>query len=406
MEACAYCNSALSDKYNFCLNCNRQVRCVHCREMLVPNKPICFVCGKPVVASQDNAEPVNEFTLEEKQTRTTYYKKVQGKLTNTAFGDAASVFSGSPSMRRPIVSVNPVIPANTNHQLSLPINSPELTFDGETVSQESVVPNTSSLVNNASTKDRAALFFEPDGEDALVPIVGDFKGENKGEQQRRYMLLFVHAYNFHFKRAMPSDKLVFVSMRNRSMFDNNCYNYFNSIATQYLVKTDAGYKVSLDGLNKIEEIVHEIEDRTKSGFRDWDKAVKPRNKGSKREDIQEVNSWVDMPLDLGVFDIRSLKKPTHYALFGIWLITKKLEVAKAVKPGVVYEFLKRRFVAISVNSGKINRALTRRYNASFFQKTSEGLFYLTPEGESKVLQWLQGAPVQDFVGDDQDNGDE
>ncbi|KAB8333555.1 hypothetical protein SD80_012855 [Scytonema tolypothrichoides VB-61278] len=357
---------------------------------------------------EGNAEPINEFTLEEKQTKTSYFRRVQGKLTNTAFGDAASVFSGNTSTRRPSVSVSPV---HDNHQMSLPLSISEPTFGEEGSSAPMLLSDNASkeIVISAqqasSPKERAALYFEPDGDGVLVSIVSDFKGKNKGEQQQRYMLLFVNAYNHHFKRVMPSEKAVFSAMRECGMFDANCYNYFGSVAAKYLVKIDAGYKINLDGGNRLEEIVHEVEDRTIAGFRDWDKPGKPRNRSGKT-DGGEVASWIDMHVEMDGFDIRLLKKPTHYALFGYWLLTKKLEVAKAIKPNVVYEFLKRKYVAISVTSRTFSGALNRPYNASFFQRTSEGLFYLTPEGEKRVLDWLQGAPIQDTVGEDQENGDE
>lgn len=408
MEECIYCGSAISDKYNFCLSCNRQVRCIQCRETLVPNKPMCFVCGELLVTRVNNVEPINEFTLEEKQTKTSYYRKVQGKLTDTAFGDAASVFSGSASNNRHFRS--PVNPITDDRRPSLSSITSEPIHTEEVVSSPMLLPDNISTEETAYNqqvrppKDRAAFFFEPDGDETLVPVVSDFKGENKGEQQQRFMLLFVNAYNYHFKKAIPSEKVIFAAMRERDMFDGNCYTYFSSITSRYLVKMDAGYKVNLDGVNRIDEIVQEVEDRTVAGFRDWEKPGKPRNRSSKINK-GEIASWVDMPFELDGFDIRALKKPTHYALFGYWLLTKKLEVAKAIKPNLVYEFLKRKYVAISVTSRTFTSALNRPYNASFFQKTSEGLFYLTPEGEGRVQDWIQGAPIQDVDSENQENGD-
>ncbi|NOK61364.1 MAG: hypothetical protein GFH27_549305n133 [Chloroflexi bacterium AL-W] len=91
---CPYCTSDVPEKYNFCLTCQRQVKCLNCKESLLPEKNKCFVCGIVIGASQSSQTPMNEFTLEEKQTRTSAYRKINGRLSDNAIGEAATLFSG------------------------------------------------------------------------------------------------------------------------------------------------------------------------------------------------------------------------------------------------------------------------------------------------------------------------
>jgi hypothetical protein len=398
MFDCPYCGAKIDDKYNFCLNCNRQVQCIHCKELLVPDKPICFVCGKPIAAQETSQTQMNEFTLEEKQTKSSASRSIKGRFSDEAFGQAVAFLGGLPQSRP--LSQPPTIQKSQPQALPLPATAEQLEYQHvESSTIEAEIPSSISTHSDGPSGDaktRAAHFFETDGDGQLISMVTDYKGENKGDQQKRFMLLYVHAYNHHFGKPMPSEKVLFSAMRGRSIFDSNCYGYFDSVTSRYLVKTESGFRVNLDGQKEIELIVPQVEDQTRKGFQDWDKPGKPRSKRSSlnKDDVVLLNKWIDIPFDLD-FDIRKLKKVGNYVLFGYWLLTKKLDAAKALKSAVVFEFLKRKYTLVPGTPKAFSSALRRSYNSPYFQKTSEGLYYLTPEGESRVQKWLQGEPIPD-----------
>ncbi len=201
MPACPYCNFEISEEYNFCLNCDSQVKCTHCAKLLVPGKTCCFVCGNPLVSKELPQTQMNEFTLEEKQTTKSASRRINGRLSDDAFGQAAALFGGmSPS--RLVHQSAEINSPPSKKLLSLPQDNPDEA--DQVVEGYHSVEQSSTLSGNEDDRDRAFQFFEVDGEAELVAKVTDYKGKTKKEQQQRFILVYVWAFLHIFGRAVPS----------------------------------------------------------------------------------------------------------------------------------------------------------------------------------------------------------
>jgi hypothetical protein len=82
MSKCPYCETQISEKYNFCLNCERQVKCKCCGELLVVGKSRCLVCGEGIVSQESSQAQMNEFSLEEKQTTKSASRRINARFSN------------------------------------------------------------------------------------------------------------------------------------------------------------------------------------------------------------------------------------------------------------------------------------------------------------------------------------
>jgi len=338
--------------------------------------------------------------LEEKHTTKSSYRKIEGQFTDHAFGQATSLFSGVPQ--------GPMIPqpkfTTQQPQITPPVQQAlfaRLEADGNSANDPVVdvpiigeQPPQQPALDTVRTQ--ALRYFDLDGDSDIVARMSDFKGKNKQEQQKRFMLLYIWAYQEIFRKPAASKKDVLTATRKKGILDKNCYGYFDSIESKYLSKGETGYKVNLDGDKEVKRILAEIEDDSVRGFQDWDKA-RPRDKQARmnKEIDERINSWVDVSVDINGFDLRKLKKPTNYAMFAIWVITKNIEGIKALKPVEVFNYLKRKYTSVPVTQSSITKALKRPYNASTFEKTSDGGYYLTQEAERTVASWIQGAQVDD-----------
>lgn len=66
-----------------------------------------------------------------------------------------------------------------------------------------------------------------------------------------------------------------------------------------------------------------------------------------------------------------------------------MKAQEAVKPGTAYEYLVKRYKTISVSKDNFSKALTNAKDyGKYFSRTSEGLYYLSPEAETLVAGWL------------------
>jgi hypothetical protein len=405
MSHCPYCNSATPDQYNFCINCEMQIKCLQCGVLLVANKSRCLGCGKRIEEHNAASGAINKFFLEESQTTETASRKIEGHFTDTAIGQVAAILGGLSNYQvMPISQVRNetevVRPALLD---SHPVSLGEVESSVEPLNNGNQVIRTVSETHS-SELEKAQQYFELDNENDIVARLSDFKGMNKQEQQKRFMVLYVWAYGLIIGKPEPSRRTIMNALATRGFSDSNSSKHFIDIENKYFTKVGEGYKINRDGDREVDRIIDEIEDHKIKGFQDWGK-VKSREKPSRlNKDISDrIDKWVDMPIDINNFDIRTLKTPTNYALFAIWLLTSQLDVDKAVQSVEIFNYLARKFTHVPVKQENISAALKRPYNASFIERTADGKYYLTPVGEEKVTSWVQkGLQVDASSGSDVD----
>jgi hypothetical protein len=406
MFACPYCNTEVNEKYNFCRNCKRQVKCTQCKEPLEVNEVMCFVCGSSSTSQEASQAPMNEFTLEEKQTTKSSYRRINGRFSD-AFGQNAAGLFGLMPQARLIPEPRRNIPTYQQHVLPAPIDNqdgftdqPINNFD----SDDQIVPP----LPHDESRDKALRFFEITGEEELVAKVTDYKGKSKKEQQQRFVVLYIWAYSHIFGRAVSSKDHMNSAAKRASLYDRNFTTYFEQVAKTYLMSSDAGYKLNSPGIVMAAKIIDEMEDESKKGSPYWDAISKPARKRASlsKEDTQKVNQWVEMPLEVGSLDVRALGSATNHAMFALWAITKELGVIPAVKPKMAYLYLTTKFTTVSVKLGAFTKSLSRPTNASRFNKNANGFYYLTEEAEREVQSWTRGAVVQQTVEPELDEEEE
>ena len=97
MVTCGYCKHDNEDRFNFCANCEKQIKCLHCGELLIVNKTRCLVCGKPISAYELNSNLMNEFVLDEKQDMESSSRHIEARFTDKVASEVAPFLSGIPS---------------------------------------------------------------------------------------------------------------------------------------------------------------------------------------------------------------------------------------------------------------------------------------------------------------------
>lgn len=222
MPVCPYCKFEISEEYNFCLNCDSQVKCTHCAKLLIPGKTRCFVCGNSLVSKELSQTQMNEFTLEEKQTTKSASRRINARLSDDAFGQAASLFGGMPSSRL-VPQTKRDTPPPLQKLLPLPQdnqNEVDQAVEGYSADQSS------TPLSNKDDRDRALCFFEVDGEAELVAKITDYKGKSKKEQQQRFILVYVWAFQHIFIRAVPSKEHINNAAKKSVLYDQNFANHF------------------------------------------------------------------------------------------------------------------------------------------------------------------------------------
>lgn len=394
MPACPYCKSEINEKYNFCLHCDRQVKCTQCEELLVAGKTRCFVCGSPLISQELPETQMNEFTLEEKQTTKSAYRRINGRLTNNAFGQAASLFGGTSSPRLTTQAARTTPPPSQKLLPAFLGNQEEV--DDQAGEGSHPVDQFARPSQSDSDKDKALRLFEVDADDELVARATDYKGKSKKEQQQRFILLYIWAYQHVFGRAVPSKEHMNNAAKRASLHDSNFANHFGQTTKEFLMLGDAGYKVKTPGIAKVDEIISGMEDSDLEGFAYWKvTASKPSRKRASlsKEDEQKVNQWLEKPTGIDEFDIRKLKSASDLAAFSIWVITKKLRVESAVRPKEAYSYLKGKYKTISVKPDRFSEVL--RKNSNKFGRTQEGLYFLKENVERKVEALVQETLLQE-----------
>jgi hypothetical protein len=330
---------------------------------------------------------MNNFSLEEEQTESNYSRKLNLSFTDTAIDKVASVLGGYVPFNPP-KSPKPIA---RPQQLALPFSSASTDnnqFDqSEELIEESIETTSESVLDGNSP----SSYFERDKQGFLVSVTPDYKGKNKKLQQQRFSLLYVWAYNFICGEAVPTKEHLNQAARINGVYDKNYSKHLTDVANRFFIKSDGTFKLNPGGRSEVNKILIEMQDADLSGLEYWNSTRKNSNRGSRitKEDTQKVDQWLQLPSRFDHFDVRTLGTTYKYALLALYDITKELKAQEAVKPGTVYEYLVKRYKTISVSKDNFSKALTNaRDYGKYFSRTSEGLYFLSPEAETLVAGWL------------------
>lgn len=381
MTQCPYCESIVEEQHNFCAVCTKQVNCLKCGGALKANVPMCLICGNQIVKSISDT-PSNEYLLEERQTETEYYRRIEARFTDAAADIGLSIIRGS----NPLTQSSPVL--KVSNQPSRDTVHKEITASGdELTSTPYEVPQTVMKSQQEQVNSIISDLYQINEGNNITFRISDFKGRSKSEQQTRFMLLYIHAVNKSLNRGVDWEEIKEAAQRH-SIYDSNITKYFKDIRS-VLHKVDDLWHLSPSGITQVNTIAEEIREGTLEGYSYW-KIASPRRKlNATSKTAIKAKEWASIPTELDSFDIRTLQSHVDRALFSVWMLTKKLEVAPAVKASIAFDFLKEKFKTFPGDKKAFRDALGDKLTEDRVSKTSEGEYYLTSKGEAVVQAWLE-----------------
>jgi hypothetical protein len=410
---CPSCKAETLAEYNFCVNCDRQIKCLNptCNRVLVAGKTFCFGCGQPLALDSSDQ---NRYVRKIDQKGKEYHEYTEFSVSDEAVRELAPFIVGQMNSRPPQRAFyqtrgngSPSPSDGSQNGGALPgreaLQLPPKTDEPDQSEQEH---EGSEGEERKDAKEGASRYFIRDG-DYLVAKQKDFKGKSWRYQQKNFILLYASAYPQFFGKPVPSkDHLKSAAQKSHVYDPNNFATYLNQTVRRELTEVSNGFAVTDDGEKEIKNIIDLMEsEKAEAGFPYWDRSLagpvkKTRLSKSERDTVKE---WAKDKVQLGKLDVRDIDSPRDYALVSIWIITVHLKKAEAVRWNDAYYYYKERFKAISATPNAFSKALGRKINEKYFKKSGEQ-FYLTSEGRKQVEGWIAGKPIEKTA-DEGDGGE-
>lgn len=396
---CPHCGTETSSQYNFCVACDKQWRCLNrdCGKLLITGKTFCLGCGQPLTSVMLPQSQPNTYIRNMKQQGRNYEEHVEFSVSDHAVTELAPFIVGqmlSPSTHRVYEKTGITGPANSNRTVppitamgehqevpQLPLGEPE--------------PPATDTVQLSQPLNGAARYFVRDG-DFLVATVKDFRGKNWAHQQKHFVLLYASAYHQIFQGPISSKEHLKSAAEKTGVYDSsNFTRYLGEVIREYFTELSTGYQLNPDGEKEITRIIALIDDdKAKPGHEYWSRASTPPAKRPRlsNQDKSKLHEWAQEEVQLGSLDIRRINKARDYALVSLWVIIAHLKKAEAVRWNDAYYYFKEKYKAISASPEAFSYAIKNDTN-KYFRQTDD-LFFLSPEGQEKVENWIAGELVE------------
>ena len=412
--ACQHCGDDTPARFNFCVSCEKQIRCIDpaCKEEVYPGKEMCLGCGKPLVVRVASNQAPNHFVRKVKQSGNRYEEHTELSVSDNAVGVLAPLFGAGhlmPTPRQPPLAVPKQSTGNTNGvQGNLFTLAPGKLLSGHADNangnelNESGGEEATSEKQGSSTKEAEIQgeqtgmqikFFEVHN-DSLVATTKDFKGQSWSEQQQNFFALYTNAYYTAFNKPVPNSEHLRSASELVGVIDKkNFSRYLEKFLSAYIMNVAGGIKLNDDGQKEFQRVLALMENKdSKPGVKYWLRTPVstqgiPRVSDSDKE---KVSSWLVDDVDLGELDIRMLKNPSDYALLTLWIVTKHLEKADAITTGEAFTYLTSKYNTVPIEHNQFRVAFTNNKGTLFNLNKSNNTWFLTPEGEERVKSWISG----------------
>ena len=392
MSNCPYCNEKINESFNFCVKCEKQVKCLNqdCCSVLIKDKTRCLCCGVPVQKLQPSlVAPMNTFSLHEEQSEKGYLRDVQLSFTNEATSCVASGLNGYVPFTLP-----------ARHQKNISNEQQEVIKPPFQISAEKTtqIPNNSTLDSQSNFDINIAKdvnlnchlnYFEQNESGYLVSKTPDYKGKNKKLQQQRFCLLYVWAYLLYFNNPVSRENLN-QAAKDNGVYDKNFANYLKDTAIRFFISNEDSFKLNPAGKAEINRILAEMQNEELKGIEYWNPKKRTSSSRMNQEDIQKIDQWIgrESRFDNQNFDIKKLNKAYEYAILALYDLTKELNVQQSVKPALAIDYLLKRYTTVSKSKKAIKEALANKNYCKYFSRTDEGTYYLNLEAEQIAESWL------------------
>jgi hypothetical protein len=391
MHNCPYCPTENSNDLNFCIECEKQIRCLSCSSSLYAEKSRCLKCGEPIKAVVSSSkESMNTYILEEESTTESSYRRIEVKASD----NAVDALTG----RLPLVTNSPLslIPINIHKNNQLNNSSHELP-PPITVESERSIPIDSIGGNNPNILTPEKLFAE-NSEHGFSPskTFRDYLYglSSKKEKQQVYALMYVWVHNQELKQNVSHENLI-AAMKHEDLYDSNSTKHLQEVSRNYFKMADNHYEITkFDGAKKIQEILENIQigkqpqastEQRKNGKR----GGRPTGSANKAE-LEKITPWLDLPIDIVAnFDTRKLTTTSEWGAFGLYILTKVLKVAEAIDSGLVYVYLSKKFSKLAAKRKTFTDSIRESKNK--FSKNVNGSYFLTSEAEKAIKEIIEAS---------------
>jgi hypothetical protein len=391
MTKCPHCSTEIVDELNFCVNCEEQINCLHCGTHLFKDKSRCLKCGEPIKAQISEINEMNTYTLEEKTTKSTSYRRVEIRASDSALGvwkPGMGIDSGVP--------LQPFIGQDRPSGDSLPA------LTNLSVNSAVVNPGPERREENRDSDSDAfdpEVLFAKNSDNGISPgkSLRDYLSRlpSKKERQEVFITLFVWAYKKVCSEACSSENII-SAMKNDHLYDGHSSQYLSETIKNYFVVTSGKHEINnYDGVKKVNEILDSMKgNKVTSNIIDVKKNNRKNRPPGKigKDETAIVNPWTKLIVEnLNEFDARKLKNASDWAVFGLYVLTKILKVQETIDPDLVYVYLKIKFPIISVQRKNFVEKM-RTMDKKFIRSVS-GAYSLTEIAEKEIRELIQGISV-------------
>ena len=390
---CQFCELETPSQYNFCVECDMQIKCLGCGTNTYPGKDYCLNCGQSLIAKASNSPAPNRFVRTVEQDGDKYKEHTELAVTDEAVHEFAPFVVGQTfSGRKVKASSSKQIPGNTEdtfyEEVPDGISGEADDNSNDSGDQEPLKPKTSST--SALSK-----YFIRDG-DILVATITDFKGKNWAEQQRNFLILYTKAFKEITGRIVSDPKHYKAAADKINLVDpNNFPNILTKLTKAKFTSLTGGFDLNADGEKDFQRIINLLENDTEKGYAYASRIATTNVKRHKlsREDKLKFESWTSENVDLGKLDIRDVTTGRDAALVALWIITLHLKKGDAFMWNEAMHYFLKKYSTVSVTSKAAAKAVNSKDNEKFFQRNTEGEFYLSPAAQKLVEGWISGTQI-------------
>ena len=400
---CQFCKKTTPADFNFCVECDNQIKCLSCSRKTYPGKTYCLACSKPLAEKPATNQAPNQYERNVKQDGDKYEEHTRFALSDNAVHEIAPFIVNQTMPGAKTRAIGPTPPndqangevtEDTTYEDATP-KKPSQSDNTERRANEQGDGNTATAPETKSTSSSSlSKFFKQDG-DALVAIENDFKGQNWAEQQRNFILLYTKAHEEILGKPVP-DKEAYkaLAIKLNILDSSNFTTYVNKQVSAFMTKMSNGLVLNSAGEKELIRVVKLMGDESKVGQPYWSRPTTVSKQPSvlSKDDKSKVAGWAKESgaIDLGKLDIRDVTVARDYALLSLWIIIHRLKSASAIKWNEAFLFLTSKYDNTSVNGNAFTKAMAAKENEKFFTKNGEGLYFLTPTGQQVVEDWVTG----------------